>query len=133
LKNDLQSYMEYKNKANPKRQAQSMSDNQSVQSYAKSLVDSNRRTTKGIKQLFDSAYVKPEDNERVIQDTHPFKSAAIKEALTRYETNLKKESSETGNFIKELQRKATQDQQEFDKEKQIKVQKQRTFRDHIEN
>lgn len=52
---------------------------------------SNNRS-RAVKQLFDSEYVKPEENFRVLQDNNPLKSAALKEALTRYEQSLKKEN-----------------------------------------
>jgi len=38
--------------------------------------------------LFDSAYVKPEHNIRVLQDSNPVKQAAIDEALKRFELQL---------------------------------------------
>ena len=41
-----------------------------------------------IKQLFDSEYIKPIDNPRVIQDTNPVKSAAFADALSRFEHTL---------------------------------------------
>jgi hypothetical protein len=34
--------------------------------------------------------VKPEENFRVLQDNNPLKSAALKEALSRYELSLRK-------------------------------------------
>ena len=41
-----------------------------------------------VKALFDSAYVKPEHNYRVIQDSNPVKKAALNLALNRYEKDL---------------------------------------------
>ena len=41
-----------------------------------------------VKQLFDSAYVKPEDNYRVFQDNNPVKRAVLNEALSRFERDL---------------------------------------------
>ena len=58
-----------------------------------------------MKQLFDSEYVKPEDNFRVIQDSNPTKSAALKQALTRYEESLKKESKTAGHLLKDHEKK----------------------------
>ena len=48
--------------------------NATSEAYARS----QRRT---VKNLFDSAYIKPEDNKRVIQDYDPVKSATLNEAL----------------------------------------------------
>lgn len=39
---------------------------------------SQRRT---VKNLYDSCYIKPEDNKRVIQDKNPVKVATLNEAL----------------------------------------------------
>ena len=47
------------------------------------------RPTMSIKQLYDSAYIKPLDNPRVIQDDNPKRQAAIANALARYENTLK--------------------------------------------
>ena len=57
--------------------------------------------SRAVKQLFDSEYVKPSENFRVMQDSNPLKSAALKEALNRYEENLKKDSKKEGGFLKE--------------------------------
>jgi hypothetical protein len=67
--------------------------------------------SRAVKQLFDSEYVKPQDNFRVKQDTDPIKSAALKEALKRYEDNLKMENTSAGHHMKDHQHKI-----EFDEE-----------------
>ena len=41
-----------------------------------------------VKHLFDSSYVRPQDNYRVVQDNNPVKAAAISEAQKRYEAEL---------------------------------------------
>lgn len=41
-----------------------------------------------IKHIFDSDYVKPEENFRVYQETHPKRSAVLKDALERFEAQL---------------------------------------------
>ncbi len=43
-----------------------------------------------VKPLFDSAYVRPQDNARVIQDNAPAKQAAISDAEARHEDSLRK-------------------------------------------
>lgn len=122
LKNDLQSYLQYKNSTRPR--GQTMIDAQSFQSQANgaNLLTSTIKS-KAVKQLFESEYVRPEENFRVIQDSDPYKSAAIKEALKRYEENLKKETQESGQFMDELRQKIEKDQLEFDKEREKRVQK----------
>lgn len=53
--------------------------------------------------MFDSEYVKPIENSRVIQDSDPCKTAAYNEALKRYEDGLKMK----GEQIKQDYVKAT--------------------------
>ena len=81
-----------------------------------------------MKQLFDSEYVKPEENFRVIQDSNPTKSAALKEALNRYEESLKKESKILGYHLKDHKKKIEQDESEIHREKEVKVNKQKQFK-----
>ncbi len=85
-----------------------------------------------MKQLFDSEYVKPEDNFRVIQDHNPLKSAALKEALNRYEENLKKESKQLGYHLKDHHSKIEKDEAEISREKEEKTNKQKQFKQQIE-
>jgi len=40
---------------------------------------------KQVKQLFDSEYIKPEDNKRVIQHSNPVMQAVFNDALSRYQ------------------------------------------------
>ena len=46
-----------------------------------------------MKQIFDSDYIKPDQNPRVLQDTSMQKSAAFDEALKRYEDTLRNDQS----------------------------------------
>lgn len=48
----------------------------------------NKQVNKVVKHLFDSSYVRPQDNYRVVQDNNPVKAAAISEAQKRYEAEL---------------------------------------------
>ena len=70
-----------------------------------SLLNYGSNRSRAVKQLFDSEYVKPEDNFRVYQDTNPVKSAAMKNALQRYEDSLKNENKQLGNHMKEHRNK----------------------------
>ena len=47
---------------------------------------------RAVKHLFDSDHVRPEDNFRVLQDDNPLKAGAFKDALSRYENDLKKKN-----------------------------------------
>ena len=99
LKNDLQSYLDYKSPISPKSQ----SGHHLAQSYdARSLnalsqvgvgpTGSTIGKKRAVKHLFDSDYVRPEDNFRVLQDDNPLKAAAFKDALSRYENDLKRKN-----------------------------------------
>ena len=44
-----------------------------------------------MKNIFDSEYVRPDQNPRVLKDSDVKKSAALDEALKRYEDSLKKD------------------------------------------
>ena len=44
-----------------------------------------------MKNIFDSEYVRPDQNPRVLKDGDVKKSAALDEALKRYEDSLKKD------------------------------------------
>ena len=139
LKNDLQSYLDYSKDRSGKSisghsPAKSL-DARSVGSFYKSVnaksINSTQR--RAVKELFDSEYVKPEDNYRVFQDSNPLKQAAMKEALSRYETSLKKDSQTLGAHLKDHQKKIEFDDSERNNEKEIKLRKQQQFKKTIED
>ena len=69
--------------------------------------------SRAVKQLFDSDYVKPQDNFRVVQDANPLKSAALKEALKRYEDNLKTDNKNEGHQLKDHKHKIDFDENQL--------------------
>ena len=56
--------------------------------------------TRAVKNLFDSEYIRPEENHRVIQDQDPKKIAAFKEGLARYEQNLKSKNETDEKYLR---------------------------------
>lgn len=87
LKNDLQSYMDYQKKQKGSTSRTVVADGTS-NAYDTTSIKSFYQTggltasrSRAVKQLFDSEYVKPQENFRVLQDSNPMKSAALKEAL----------------------------------------------------
>lgn len=74
-----------------------------------------------MKHLFDSDYVRPEDNYRVLQDTNPLKAAAFKDALSRYEQDLKRKNDGHDAYMKYhnsiVERDANEKQREIDQKK----------------
>lgn len=85
-----------------------------------------------MKNLFDSAYVKPEDNYRVIQDKNPVKSATINGALTRYENDLKLKNDLHHIHLAQHGAKIEHDQSEVERERDMRRNKQKVFREQIE-
>jgi len=89
-----------------------------------SLLNVGSNRSRAVKQLFDSEYVKPEDNFRVYQDNNPTKSAAMKNALQRYEDTLKGDNRVLGGHMQEHRNKIKFDDDEVQREKQMKSNKQ---------
>lgn len=139
LKNDLQSYMDYQKKVKGPRLGTSAGGQDFNNTYDTSTIKSfyqsgglTANRSRAVKQLFDSEYVKPQDNFRVVQDTNPLKSAALKEALKRYEENLKRENSFEGIHLKDHQYKIEFDEQQMNREKETKINKQNKFKQEIQ-
>ena len=135
LKNDLQSYLDYQTaKGESKGSSARKSGNAALNYDVNSVVSMNVTTnsllnygsnrSRAVKQLFDSEYVKPEDNFRVYQDNNPVKSAAMKNALQRYEETLKGENKVLGNHMQDHRNKIKFDDDEVMREKQMKSNKQ---------
>lgn len=109
LKNDLQSYLDYQTQKGDKGSSARKSGNAALNYDVNSVISMNVTTnsllnagsnrSRAVKQLFDSEYVKPEDNFRVYQDNNPTKSAAMKNALQRYEETLKGDNKVLGNHM----------------------------------
>jgi hypothetical protein len=59
------------------------------------------------------------------------KSAALKEALSRYEDSLKKESKFEGHHLKDHQHKVEFDEAQLNQEKETKINKQMKFKEEI--
>ena len=61
----------------------------------------------------------------MLQDNNPLKSAALKEALTRYEQSLKKNNEVLGAHLKDHQQRISFDNEEINREKEVKINKQK--------
>ena len=66
-----------------------------------------------------------------MQDTNPLKSAALKEALKRYEDTLQKESKHEGSHLKDHKIKIEHDENQLNLEKETKINKQKKFNQEI--
>ena len=58
-------------------------------------------TTAGaVKALYDSCYIRPEENPKVIQDNDPVKTNALEVAKKRYEDSVNKTKEANEHFVK---------------------------------
>ena len=81
-----------------------------------------------VKALWDTAYVKPEHNYRVIQDTNPVKKAALNMALNRYERDLAVKNQLHERSMTHHKEKIAKDLEMLSEELRAKKLKQRRFR-----
>jgi hypothetical protein len=87
--------------------------------------------TRAVKHLFDSDYVRPEDNYRVLQDDNPLKAAAFKDALSRYENDLKRKNDGHGVHMQQHKNVVERDINEKQREHDQKRLKQAEFRKNV--
>ena len=76
------------------------------------LVPIKTPSTHKVKELFDSEYLHPQNNQRVLQDSHPKKQAAFQQALARYEKDLKVHSQ----VMQQLANFRTEEMQQYKEE-----------------
>ena len=97
MRNDLQNYLASKERESEKKSENVNGSTISPDSRAGGDYFDNRSTkstlcgvsrSRVIKHIFDSDYVKPEENYRVYKESHPKRSAVLKDALDRYEAQL---------------------------------------------
>ena len=67
-----------------------------------------------------------------MQDSNPLKSAALKEALKRYEDNLQKENKHEGSHLNDHKHKIEHDENQLNLEKETKINKQKKFNQEIQ-
>lgn len=121
LRTELEGYMDHKQQEIRSKTRGPASSNQDARSQvsaaaSEAYVRSQRRT---VKNLYDSAYIKPEDNFRVIQDNNPVKSATINEALLRYEQDIKLKNQLHHIHLAQLGAKVQHDEEEAQRERQM--------------
>jgi len=73
----------------------------------------NVSKSKIIKHIFDSDYVKPEENYRVYKETHPKRSAVLKDALDRFEAQLQNDQDTHENNMYLHKMRIEHDENEF--------------------
>lgn len=88
LRNDLKSFMNYKRNQRT-RQSSTLGwthDKISNIRSEDSVKDAYyKNSNKAVKHLYDSSYMKPNENYRVVQDDNPVKAAIMDQALKRHE------------------------------------------------
>ena len=85
-----------------------------------------------VKQLFDSSYVKPQDNYRVVQDTNPVKRAVLNDALTRFEKDLQLKNKQHTINLNLHQKQLKSDQDEIEAENINLQNKRKRFKQQID-
>lgn len=86
-----------------------------------------------MKHLFDSSYVKPQHNYRVIQDENPTKKAVLDEALSRYEKELETKNRIYNDQINAHYQRIQKENDQVAEEKESKKIKQLEFKQEIED
>lgn len=84
-----------------------------------------------MKPIFDSDYVKPDENFRVLQDDSVRKSLAFASALKRYEATLRQENSASGQQTAYVEQRIASAQKDQANEKAKKKQAQGEYKDSI--
>ena len=84
----------------------------------------SRTTGRQVKALFDSSYVKPEHNYRVVQDHNPVKQATLNLARERFEKDLAVKNQLQDAAMDYHFTKIESDQRQCEQERQAKKQKQ---------
>ena len=108
MKSDLHNYLAFKERSQVSMKGPKATLSPQPHGYFdkrnnKSTLGTGYTRSSAIKHLFDSEYVKPQDNYRVSQESSVARSAVLKDALDRYEFQLKndQETNSHNLFIHE--------------------------------
>ena len=136
LKSDLKSFLNYQKVVKQRQKSHlaythdKISNIYSEDNVPEAYLKSQNRT---VKHLYDSSYVKPQENFRVVQDTNPVKAAILVQAEERHSNELKNNSQIHSKNLTEHQSKVQFDSEQFQREREAKKAKQRDFFTNIEN
>ena len=92
----------------------------------------SRTTGRQVKALFDSSYVKPEHNYRVVQDHNPVKQATLHLARERFEKDLAVKNQLQDAVMDYHFNKIESDRRQCEQERHAKKQKQQRFKQTLE-
>lgn len=92
----------------------------------------SRTTGRQVKALFDSSYVKPEHNYRVVQDHNPVKQATLHLARERFEKDLAVKNQLQNAVMDYHFSKIENDKHQCEQERNAKKQKQLRFKQTLE-
>lgn len=84
-------------------------DDQAKEEYARNM-------NRVVKHLFDSSYVRPQDNFRVVQDSNPVKAAVMNGAQQRYEQELEWKRRIHSNNMALHRSRIAEDTKQFERE-----------------
>lgn len=125
MRNDLQNY--FKSKERLREQAgggdgEAISPNSKEYSKSRSVKSTLCAVSRQrvIKHIFDSDYVKPDENYRVFQESHPKRFAVLKDALDRYEAELQSDQKSHDTNMYNHRMRVEHDQNEIQRERDLK-------------
>ena len=126
LKSDMQNYLTRSRGRSPPQESSVVVKSASTQQNT--LLNSRARA---LKPIFDSEYVKPDENHRVVQDDSLKKSSVFTAALQRYEASLKHEQSVSGKQKEFVQQRIESAQKDRGEAKDKKKKAQSEYKESI--
>ena len=127
LKNDLNSFMNYKRTQRTRHSSQLGWTHDKISNvYSEDSVKDAyfKGQNKVVKHLFDSSYLKPNENYRVVQDTNPVKAAIMDQALKRHEQEMESNTKQHNDNLHHHYHKVNSDYNDFERERHSKKMKQ---------
>ena len=91
-----------------------------------------RTQNRNLKHLFDSCYVKPKDNFRVVQDDNAVKASVMMQAQERFEKQLENNNRIHNENLQNHHDSVMKDEFDFEMERAIKLKKQQDFKHNVE-
>ena len=127
LKNDMQNYLSYTFRPGKSPKSRTHESARSTVN-ANTLLNTRARP---LKPLFDSDYVKPAENWRVLQDSSLQKNAVFKDALARYEATLQNDKENDSRFFHTYNERLERMNDESKLEKEKKAKQQQDYKETI--
>ena len=134
LKTDLKSFMNYKRSQRTRQSSQMGWTHDKISNIRSedSVKDAYyKNSNKAVKHLYDSSYMKPNENYRVVQDDNPVKAAIMDQALKRHEQEMEMNTNFHNQNLNLHYHKVNSDFADFERERMAKRQRQADFASQI--